>query len=84
MAALGCGTGHVTAYLAGLGVSVLGVNPSPKMVGPARHAGPNLRCAEGSMTAPAMRDDELGGILARYSTHHTPEAGYDSGPSHRP
>ncbi|MFG3024308.1 class I SAM-dependent methyltransferase [Streptomyces sp. NPDC048254] len=72
VADLGCGPGRVTAHLAGLGVSVFGVDLSPKMVGLARHAYPNLRFTEGSMTALEMRGDELGGILAWYSTHHTP------------
>ncbi|MGV4986809.1 class I SAM-dependent methyltransferase [Streptomyces sp. NRAIS4] len=69
---LGCGPGRVTAHLAGLGVSVFGVDLSPKMVGMARRAYPDLRFTEGSMTELEMREDELGGILAWYSTHHTP------------
>ncbi|MFD3519819.1 class I SAM-dependent methyltransferase [Streptomyces sp. NPDC058653] len=72
VADLGCGPGRVTAHLAGLGVSVLGVDLSPKMVGLARHAYPDLRFSVGSMTELEMRDDGLGGILAWYSTHHTP------------
>ncbi|MEV6741429.1 class I SAM-dependent methyltransferase [Streptomyces sp. NPDC051104] len=72
VADLGCGPGRVTAHLAGLGVSAFGVDLSPKMIGLARHAYPNLRFTAGSMTALEMRDDELGGILAWYSTHHTP------------
>lgn len=39
---LGCGPGRVTAHLAGLEVSAFGVDLSPKMIGPARHAYPNL------------------------------------------
>ncbi|SEB30943.1 Methyltransferase domain-containing protein [Streptomyces melanosporofaciens] len=62
----------MTAHLAGLGVSAFGVDLSPKMIGLARQAYPNLRFTEGSMTALEMRGDELGGILAWYSTHHTP------------
>ncbi|MFE0347533.1 class I SAM-dependent methyltransferase [Streptomyces griseoluteus] len=38
----------------------------------ARHAYPDLRFSEGSMTALVTGDDELGDILAWYSTHHTP------------
>ncbi|MER8029867.1 class I SAM-dependent methyltransferase [Streptomyces bauhiniae] len=72
VADLGCGPGRVTAYLAGLGVSAFGVDLSPKMIELARHAYPNLRFSEGSMTALESGDDELGGILAWYSTHHTP------------
>ncbi|MCX5536821.1 class I SAM-dependent methyltransferase [Streptomyces sp. NBC_00006] len=72
VADLGCGPGRVTAHLAGLGVPAFGVDLSPKMVGPARRAYPTLRFTEGSMTALETGDGELGGILAWYSTHHTP------------
>ncbi|MEV8339938.1 class I SAM-dependent methyltransferase [Streptomyces niveus] len=72
VADLGCGPGRVTAYLDGLGVPAFGVDLSPKMVALARQAYPNLRFAVGSMTALETGDDELGGILAWYSTHHTP------------
>ncbi|MEV8349976.1 class I SAM-dependent methyltransferase [Streptomyces niveus] len=72
VADLGCGPGRVTAHLAGLGVPAFGVDLSPKMIGLARSAYPNLRFAVGSMTALETGDDELGGILAWYSTHHTP------------
>ncbi|MFJ4844472.1 MULTISPECIES: class I SAM-dependent methyltransferase [unclassified Streptomyces] len=72
VADLGCGPGRVTAHLAALGVSAFGVDLSPKMIELARHAYPELRFTEGSMTALESEDDELGGILAWYSTHHTP------------
>jgi SAM-dependent methyltransferase len=74
VADLGCGPGHLTAYLDGLGVPVLGVDLSPKMVEIARQAYPGLRFREGSMTALDLPDGELGGILAWYSTHHLPPA----------
>ncbi|MFJ9770338.1 class I SAM-dependent methyltransferase [Kitasatospora sp. NPDC101157] len=72
VADLGCGPGRVTAHLAGLGVSAFGVDLSPEMIGLARRAHPDLRFTTGSMTALETGDDELGGILAWYSTHHTP------------
>ncbi|MET9557676.1 class I SAM-dependent methyltransferase [Streptomyces sp. NPDC006645] len=72
VADVGCGPGRVTAHLAGLGVSAFGVDLSPKMIGLAREAYPQLRFTEGSMTALDTADDELGGVLAWYSTHHTP------------
>lgn len=72
VADLGCGLGKVTAYLADLGVSVLGIDLSPKMIGLARQAHPDLSFQVGSMTALPIPDNELGGILAYYSTHHTP------------
>ncbi|WP_255947620.1 class I SAM-dependent methyltransferase [Streptomyces odontomachi] len=72
VADLGCGPGKVTAYLARLGVPAFGVDLSPKMVELARAAYPELRFTVGSMTALEFDDEELGGILAYYSTHHTP------------
>ncbi|WP_331733602.1 class I SAM-dependent methyltransferase (plasmid) [Embleya sp. NBC_00888] len=72
VADLGRGPGRVTAYLAELGLSAFGIDLSPKMIGLARHAYPSLRFDVGSMTALDLPDDELGGILAFFSTHHTP------------
>ncbi|MCC3653972.1 class I SAM-dependent methyltransferase [Streptomyces sp. S07_1.15] len=72
VADLGCGPGKVTAHLAQLGVPAFGIDVSPKMVELARSAYPHLRFAVGSMTALELADGELGGILAYYSTHHTP------------
>ncbi|MDX3457409.1 class I SAM-dependent methyltransferase [Streptomyces sp. ME02-8801-2C] len=69
---LGCGPGKVTAHLAGLGVNAFGVDLSPKMIEPARRAHPEPAFTVGSMTALPIRDGALGGILAYYSTHHTP------------
>jgi SAM-dependent methyltransferase len=72
VADLGCGPGRVTAHLAGLGLPVFGIDLSPKMIMMARQAYPELRYAVGSMTALGLGDDTLGGILAWYSTYHTP------------
>ncbi|GGZ29732.1 class I SAM-dependent methyltransferase [Streptomyces poonensis] len=72
VADVGCGPGKVTAHLAGLGVSPFGIDVSPKMIELARSAYPDLRFSVGSMTALKIADDALGGILAYYSTHHTP------------
>lgn len=72
VADLGCGPGKVTAHLADLGVRAFGVDRSPKMIEVAQQAYPSLKFTVGSMTALAIGDDELGGILAYYSTHHTP------------
>jgi SAM-dependent methyltransferase len=72
VADLGCGPGVVTAYVAAMGVPIFGIDLSPRMIGLARQAYPHLRFTEGSMTALELGDEELGGILAFYSTHHTP------------
>ncbi|MEV0012736.1 class I SAM-dependent methyltransferase [Streptomyces sp. NPDC051840] len=72
VADLGCGPGKVTAHVAELGVRVFGLDLSPRMIGLARQAHPGLDFVVGSMTAPPVRENSLGGVLAYYSTHHTP------------
>ncbi|MFJ3584383.1 class I SAM-dependent methyltransferase [Streptomyces sp. NPDC090127] len=68
-----CGPGKVTAYLAERGVpDVFGVDLSPAMVALAREAYPQLPFLVGSMTALPVGTGTLGGVLAYYSTHHTP------------
>ncbi|MFQ6145672.1 class I SAM-dependent methyltransferase [Streptomyces seoulensis] len=74
VADLGCGPGRMTAHMTSLGVSAFGIDVSPKMIELARNAYPDLRFSVGSMTALEIEDDTLGGILAYYSTHHTPPA----------
>ncbi|MGA5006440.1 class I SAM-dependent methyltransferase [Streptomyces koyangensis] len=72
VADLGCGPGHLTARLASLGVAASGVDVSPAMVELARATHPGLRFSVGTMTALEIGDGTLGGVLAHYSTHHTP------------
>jgi len=72
VADLGCGPGKVTAHLAGLGVPVFGVDLSPRMIELAQRAYPALTFGVGSLTALDIEDNTLGGVLAYYSTHHTP------------
>ncbi|NGO81693.1 methyltransferase domain-containing protein [Streptomyces sp. YC504] len=72
VADLGCGPGKVTAHLAERQVPVFGLDLSPAMVELARSAYPQLRFDVASMTSLPIDDDGLGGILAYYSTHHTP------------
>lgn len=72
VADVGCGPGHVTAYLHGLGVDAFGIELSPGMVEVARRDHPGLRFDVGSMTALDLPDGELGGVLAWYSILHTP------------
>ena len=72
VADLGCGPGHVTAHLRGLGLRAFGVDASPAMIGLAREANPDLRFEVGSMAALDIADGALGGVLSRYSIIHTP------------
>ncbi|CAM5658572.1 methyltransferase [Streptomyces avidinii] len=72
VADLGCGPGRITAHLDGLGVRAFGVDLSPAMVAVARRTYPGLRFEVGSMGALDIADGVLGGVLAWYSTVHTP------------
>jgi SAM-dependent methyltransferase len=72
VADLGCGPGHITAYLHKLGLSAFGVDISPAMIALAREAYPGLRFDVGSMAGLTIADGALGGVLARWSVIHTP------------
>jgi SAM-dependent methyltransferase len=72
VADLGCGPGRLTAHLVKLGLPAFGVDLSPRMIELARQAFPDMRFETGSMTALDLPDSQLGGILAWYSTYHTP------------
>ena len=48
---VGCGPGHVTAFLAGLGVQAAGIDLSGEMTGQAAKRHPDLAFSTGSMTA---------------------------------
>ncbi|MEV6644829.1 class I SAM-dependent methyltransferase [Amycolatopsis sp. NPDC051371] len=74
VADLGCGPGHLTAHLSGLGLDAFGVDVSPAMVSLARAAEPSLRFEVGSMAALDLPDESLAGILSWYSMIHTPPA----------
>lgn len=71
---VGCGPGHLTALLHDLGLDAFGLDLSPAMVAHARRAHPALRFEEARMEALPVRDRALGGVLAHYSTIHTPPA----------
>jgi SAM-dependent methyltransferase len=72
VADIGCGPGHVTAHLRGLGLDALGIDLSPELLAIARREYPGVDYREGSMTALDLADASLGGILARWSIIHTP------------
>ncbi|MEU8843131.1 class I SAM-dependent methyltransferase [Streptomyces roseus] len=69
---VGCGPGHLTAMLHGLGLDAFGLDLSPAMVGHARRAHPALRFDEARMESMPVEDRALGGALAHYSMIHTP------------
>jgi SAM-dependent methyltransferase len=72
VADIGCGPGHVAAYLHNLGLKAFGIDLSPEMIAVARRSYPGLRFDEGSMTTLDLPDGHLGGIVAMYSIIHIP------------
>jgi SAM-dependent methyltransferase len=72
IADVGCGPGHVTAYLASRGADVLGVDLSEKMIEVARRRNPALRFQVGSMTALPVPDGAWAGAVCAYSIIHVP------------
>lgn len=69
----GCGPGHWTNHLAGLGFAIRGVDLVPDFITHARAAYPGMRFDQGSIEKIEGPDDELGGILSWFSTiHHDP------------
>ena len=71
---LGCGTGRVTAHLAGQGLDVFGLDLSAGMIAEARRRHPALPFAVASLTALPLATGALDGALAWYSIVHTPPA----------
>ncbi|WP_326568115.1 class I SAM-dependent methyltransferase [Amycolatopsis rhabdoformis] len=74
VADVGCGPGHLTAFLAAQGLDVRGLDLSPGMIDYARTTFPELRFDEARMEALPLDDGALGGVLAHYSLIHTPPA----------
>ncbi|ONH26382.1 class I SAM-dependent DNA methyltransferase [Pseudofrankia asymbiotica] len=74
VADLGCGPGHLTAFLHSLGLDVFGADLSPAMISLARRAYPQLRFDVSTMTDLGLADGTLRGIVAWYSIIHAPPA----------
>ncbi|MEU0334057.1 class I SAM-dependent methyltransferase [Streptomyces sp. NPDC006193] len=72
VADLGCGPGAVTAHLAGLGLSVFGLDLSDAMIAVARREHPALRFEQGSMRELPSAGGSLAGVVSWYSSIHTP------------
>lgn len=69
---VGCGPGHVAAYLHACGADAFGVDLSPAMVAVARRLNSGLHYEEGDMRSLPVADGALGGIVALYSLIHLP------------
>ena len=70
IADVGCGPGHVAAYLAREGARVVGVDVSPAMVEVAQRRSPELSFAVGSVLGLDMADASWSGAVAMYSLIH--------------
>jgi SAM-dependent methyltransferase len=73
VADVGCGPGHVTAYLRGLDVDAFGIDLSPGMVEVARREYPGVRFVVGSMTDLDLGEASVAGLLAWWSLIHVPD-----------
>jgi SAM-dependent methyltransferase len=73
VADVGCGPGHVTAHLHGLGIDVFGIDLSPAMIDVARRDHPRLHFDVGSMTDLRLADASVAGLLAFWSLIHIPD-----------
>jgi SAM-dependent methyltransferase len=69
---VGCGPGTVTAFLAGLGLDVSGVDLSPRMIEHARRLHPGLRFEVASATELHLEPASLGGVLGWWSLFNLP------------
>jgi SAM-dependent methyltransferase len=74
VADLGCGPGHVAAYLAARGVRTVGIDLSPAMTAEARARWPVLDFRAGDMRRLDLPDASLAGAVLFYSIVH-----FDSG-----
>lgn len=69
---IGCGPGRITAYLAGLGLDMVGIDLSPAMIEQARGRYPDLDFRIGEMTALDLPSGSAAGLVAWYSLIHIP------------
>ncbi len=69
---VGCGTGHVTDFLAGEGADAMGLDLAPGMVEEARRRYPDRRFEVGDLNLlmRPVNDDGWGAVLAWYSLVH--------------
>jgi SAM-dependent methyltransferase len=70
IADLGCGPGHVAAWLEGNGVRAVGVDLSAEMVGIGRREYPGVEFRDGDLLDLPAADGEFGAVVALYSVIH--------------
>ena len=67
---LGCGPGHVAAWLAGRGVATVGIDLSPGMIAVGRTEYPQVEFREGDFLKLPAADGEFAAVVAFYSLIH--------------
>jgi SAM-dependent methyltransferase len=72
---IGCGPGHIGAFVAQQGLPVVGLDLSEGMVDEARRRFPSLSFSLGDMTALPQDDATLSGIVCFYALIHLPRVG---------
>jgi SAM-dependent methyltransferase len=71
---IGCGPGHVGAFVAAIGPPVEGIDLSAGMVAEARRRFPALTFSQGDMTSLDRVDVSLAGIVCFYALIHIPRS----------
>jgi len=69
----GCGAGRMARHLADRGCTVRGVDLSPRLVAAGRRAHPDLDLSVASLSDLPFEDGLFAGVMAWYSTIHTPD-----------
>src|ERR1700677_146156 len=70
---LGCGPGHVTAWLTAHGVAAVGIDMSPGMVAVAQREHPEVEFRQGDLLSLPASDGEFGSAVSFYSIIHLDE-----------
>jgi SAM-dependent methyltransferase len=70
IADVGCGPGHVAAFLAGHGARAVGIDLSPAMVETARRLHPDIEYRVGDFCDLPATEGEFAGVVAFYSIIH--------------
>lgn len=72
VADVGCGPGHVTAFLAELGLDIFGVDSSASLLDIAREAYPDIRFETGQLASLPAETASLRAVVSKHSLIHTP------------
>lgn len=72
VADVGSGSGHVTGYLAELGLDIFGVDNSPELLQIARSGHPEIRFEVGQLASLPAETGSLLAVISKHSLIHTP------------